>query len=185
MLAQSLVPTLASRGAADDRARALLDGLLDMHRQIRLLSHGLVPVRVEAGGLHSALGEMARDWQQMHGTECIFVHEGQPDLDDERVATCLYRIAREAARNAVLHGAARLIVIRLVAGEDGIELEVRDDGQGMAEVPADGPGMGLQIMRHRAALVGGVLDIESAVDSGTVVRCRIAGNRAVSVGKQT
>jgi signal transduction histidine kinase len=174
MLAQSVVQTMSAAGVDDGRVRALVDGLLGAHRQIRMLSRGLVPVRVEAGGLGSALEEMASGWEQMHGTSCVFEHEGDRDPDNERIATALYRIAREAARNAGLHGAAERIVIQLRETESAVELEVRDDGQGMAEVPTEGPGMGLQIMRHRAELVGGVLDIDSEPGRGTVVRCTIS-----------
>jgi len=182
MLAQSLVQTFRAPGMDQAPIRALVDGLLDTHRQIRMLSNGLVPVRVEAGGLEGVLEEMARGWEQMHGVQCVFEHEGDGDPDDERVATALYRIAREAARNAVLHGGAQRIVIRLVGSEDALELQVHDDGEGMAEVPADGPGMGLQIMRHRAHLVGGALEIDSEVGRGTVVRCRIESPRARGAG---
>jgi two-component system CheB/CheR fusion protein len=184
MLAQSLVQTFRAPGMDPAPIRALVDGLLDTHRQIRMLSNGLVPVRIEAGGLEGVLEEMARGWEQMHGVQCVFEHEGDGDPDDERIATALYRIAREAARNAVLHGAAQRIVIRLVGSEDALELQVHDDGRGMAEVPVAGPGMGLQIMRHRAHLVGGALEIDSEVGRGTVVRCRIESPRARGAGSQ-
>ena len=124
---------------------------------------------------------MARRWEQMNGTECEFEHEqyGYGGGDDDRVATALYRIAREAARNAVLHGEARRVVIRLVEDDGSLTLEIRDDGRGMAKVPEDGPGMGLQIMRHRADHAGGTLEIESSPGRGTVVRCRIVSTRGL------
>jgi signal transduction histidine kinase len=178
MLAQSLVQSPPAPGGEDERPRTLVDGLQDAHRHVRVLSRGLVPVRVDADGLDGALGEMAREWEQLYGTACVFEHEGvTAGADDERIATALYRIAREAARNAVLHGGARRIVIRLVTTADQLELQVRDDGFGMEEVPLQGPGMGLQIMQHRAEIIGGTLEIESAPGRGTVVRCRIAVDR--------
>jgi signal transduction histidine kinase len=184
MLAQSMVKTLAGAGIDDERVRALVEGLVDTHRQIRQLSSGLVPVRVEGSGLAGALAEMAAEWEQMHGVACVFEHEGNGGPDDERVATAVYRIAREAARNAVIHGAAEHIVIRLADDEEKLELAVHDDGQGMAVVPEGGPGMGLQIMRHRAEQIGGTLDIESTPGIGTVVRCKIDSNRARVAGSQ-
>jgi two-component system CheB/CheR fusion protein len=176
MLAQSMVRNLKAEGIAERSVRALVDGLIEAHKQIRVLSNGLVPVRVEAGGLTGALEEMARGWQQ-NGAECVFEHEGSGDFEDDRVATALYRIAREAARNAVLHGGASRVVVRLVERDEEVTLEVRDDGRGMETVPVDGPGMGLQIMRHRAESVGGTLRIESSPGRGTRVRCRIVSNR--------
>jgi len=141
-------------------------------------------VRVEAGGLQGALQEMARDWYQMHGAECVFDDGDIVEPDDPGVATALYRIAREAARNAAHHGEAEHIVIRLREAGGHLELEVRDDGRGMAEVPVAGPGMGLQIMRHRAELIGGTLEIGSAPGRGTVVRCSIPDTWTRRVGSQ-
>jgi two-component system sensor kinase FixL len=184
MLAQSMVNGLVAAGVDETRLRALVNGLLETHKQIRVLSNGLVPVQVEAGGLPAALEEMARRWEQMHGTECVFERDGEGDVDDDRVATALYRIAREAARNAVLHGEARRVVIRLVEGDGRLTLEIRDDGRGMAKVPENGPGMGLQIMRHRAEHAGGTLDIESSPGQGTVVRCRIVSVREMVEGHE-
>jgi signal transduction histidine kinase len=177
MIAQSV----AAANPPDRRARALVDGLLDTHRQIRVLASGLVPVHIEAGGLVGALREMAREWERMYGTACSFEGDATAEPQDQRVSTALYRIAREAARNAVIHGQASHITIRLAAlaaeaegGAPGaIQLEVSDDGCGMAQVPIHGPGMGLQIMRHRCEIIGGELSIQSQPQVGTTVRCKI------------
>jgi two-component system CheB/CheR fusion protein len=180
MVAQSLAATFPP----DERLRALVDGLNDTHRQIRVLASGLVPVHIEAGGLVGALREMAREWERMYGTACSFDDAAGVAPGDQRVATALYRIAREAARNAVIHGQARHIEMRLRPTPTGVELEVRDDGCGMAEVPVRGPGMGLQIMRHRADLVGGTLDISSSPETGTTVRCTIPVTTRRELGGQ-
>jgi signal transduction histidine kinase len=99
----------------------------------------VVPVRVEGGGLAGALAEMAGDWEQMHGSACVFEHEGDGGPDDEkRRPRCTGSLARRP-RNAVIHGAAEHIVIRLAGREEGLEFEVRGDGKGMAVVPESGP----------------------------------------------
>jgi signal transduction histidine kinase len=50
-------------------------------------------------------------------------------------------------------------------------IQIRDDGSGMpAEVPE---GLGLRIMRNRALILGGKLNIENANPHGTVVTCTI------------
>ena len=51
--------------------------------------------------------------------------------------------------------------------DDGVRLEVSDDGRGMA---ADGSGFGLIGLRERAARLGGSVDVESAPTRGTTVR---------------
>ena len=71
--------------------------------------------------------------------------------------------------------------MRLSASDTGLELFVRDDGNGIKTSP--GPragGMGLHIMDYRARSIGGSLEIQGA-QGGTTVLCRVpqrAGNLA-------
>jgi signal transduction histidine kinase len=63
--------------------------------------------------------------------------------------------------------------VTLGAGEDGLEVEVADDGAGFAAGTAAGC-MGLSTMREQAALLGGDLEIRSELGGGTRVRLRLA-----------
>jgi signal transduction histidine kinase len=99
-------------------------------------------------------------------------------MTDRMTATHLYLIAQEAVTNAIRHGRARQLVIRLALYAHGGELTVRDNGSGLVPVaPADsgeqdGDGQGLRIMRYRADVIGGTLDVSPAADGGTRVTCR-------------
>jgi two-component system CheB/CheR fusion protein len=81
----------------------------------------------------------------------------------------MYRIAQEAVSNAVRHGRAERIKISLAAGTEQIRLRVQDDGVGFSDMGHEGPGMGIHIMKYRARIVGGTLDISSRPGSGTTV----------------
>jgi anti-sigma regulatory factor (Ser/Thr protein kinase) len=80
-----------------------------------------------------ALEEMARNMREMFHIECRFECEGEVLIADNVVAVHLYRIAQEAAHNAVRHGGAKKIVIRLRTAENEATLDVRDDGRGMPD----------------------------------------------------
>jgi two-component system sensor histidine kinase UhpB len=54
----------------------------------------------------------------------------------------------------------------------GVELEVADDGRGFAFDESEG-GLGIAGMRERALLVGGDMQVESRLDSGTRVRLTV------------
>jgi signal transduction histidine kinase len=88
------------------------------------------------------------------------------------VAAQLYRIAQEAVRNAVEHGAARDVLIQLTFGERDMLLTIKDDGQGF-EAKRNGHGMGLRIMRYRAQSIGGCCEVHTGPDKGTIVYCRV------------
>ena len=71
---------------------------------------------------------------------------------------------QEALTNTLKHGAAQHISVRVSYGRE-LELEVRDDGQGVVE-PLHGGGNGIVGMRERIALLGGRLDAGPALGGG-------------------
>jgi len=74
--------------------------------------------------------------------------------------------------NAVKHAGAKQITIRLAAVNGETVLSVKDDGIGLPSgVVEESKGMGLRIMRYRAGMIGGTLDIHNGLDGGAVVSC--------------
>ena len=88
------------------------------------------------------------------------------------VAAQLYRIAQEAVRNAVEHGAAREVLIQLTFGNGEMVLTVQDDGKGFNN-KTNNQGMGLRIMRYRAQCIGGSCEVRPGPTQGTLVHCRV------------
>lgn len=81
-----------------------------------------------------------------------------------------YRVVQEALTNIARHAAARCVQISLRHTGNQLDLEIWDDGVGFdaaALQAARVPGLGLQGMRERLALIGGALAIESCPGRGT------------------
>ena len=85
----------------------------------------------------------------------------------ERERRELVRIAREAIANAVRHGGARNVTVRLGSRRDNLLLRISDDGCGFgsASVKTAGTGLGMRTMRARAKSLGGQL-VTRTRDSG-------------------
>src|SRR5207245_1298488 len=90
---------------------------------------------------------------------------------DNAVATHLYRIAQEAVSNAIKHGRASRLLLRLRTSHGRTELTVNDQGVGFPKTSHQQPGMGLHIMKYRAGLIGGSLEVKRAPEGGTIVTC--------------
>ena len=93
----------------------------------------------------------------------------------------IYRIAREALRNAFSHAGANHIETEVTYGARAFRLRVRDDGRGIpAEILEEGrPGhYGLPGMRERAKQIGGKLEIWSGDRTGTEIELNIPGSVA-------
>src|SRR5260221_469486 len=78
-----------------------------------------------------ALRELAANSGEMFRIRCLYDGPEAVQVRDEAGALHLYRIAQEAISNAVRHGAAREVEIRLQSHEDHISMLIRDDGCGI------------------------------------------------------
>jgi signal transduction histidine kinase len=98
----------------------------------------------------------------------------------------VYRIAREAFRNAVQHARAGHIESELDFGQAAFCLRLRDDGVGIdREALASrsrGGHWGIQGMRERAAALGGSFQLWSEHGVGTEVELTIPANKAYARG---
>jgi signal transduction histidine kinase len=88
----------------------------------------------------------------------------------DAVHDALARIVREAITNAVRHGGAQAVNVRLTAG-DGVSLTIEDDGSGLSENGTHG--FGLLSMRERANGLGGTLDVSPGREGGVSVEVRL------------
>jgi signal transduction histidine kinase/ligand-binding sensor domain-containing protein len=106
--------------------------------------------------------------------------ELNPILRDE-----IYRIAREALRNAFLHSRAQKIEAEITYSDSEFLLHVRDDGGGIdpevANQGARAGHWGLPGMRERAKSFGGKLEVWSQHGAGTEIKLRVPG--AIAYGK--
>jgi len=146
----------------------------------RVLARGLSPVSLDSDGFMSAVHELSTNVEELYGVSCTFQCPDPILIEDNAVAMHLYRIVQEAVNNAVKHGKAGAIRIKLASTEDRADLVVEDDGLGIPRNLPEGKGMGLHIMNYRAAMVGGSLDVRPRNGRGTVVHCAFripAGSR--------
>jgi signal transduction histidine kinase len=148
----------------------LVEQSIDLSRK---LARGLSPVEMTADGLMLALEEYAGSTSELFKVSCRFECDSPVLVHNATTAGHLYRIAQEAVGNAMKHGRAGKILIRLEAGEASTVLSIKDDGIGLPAVPAKGRGMGLRIMAHRSAMIGGTFQARRDDAGGTLVTCEL------------
>ncbi|MGD0615296.1 MAG: ATP-binding protein, partial [Verrucomicrobiota bacterium] len=139
----------------------------------RKLAKGLYPVEMEADGLMLALEEYVATTSELFKVACRFECDLPVLIHDPATAGHLYRIAQEAVGNAIKHGKAENILIRLDASEKATVLSVKDDGVGLPEPLPKNRGMGLRIMAHRSGMIGGVFNARRDETGGTLVICEL------------
>ncbi len=139
----------------------------------REMSRGLMPVVLDAEGLMAALADLAGSTERIFRVSCPFRCDPPVEINDNKVATQLFRIAQEAVANSIKHSHADRIEITLTLNQGTLTLTIRDNGTGIPDhSPGKGTGMGLLTMNHRARMLGGTLSVEPDRFGGTVVCCR-------------
>lgn len=78
-----------------------------------------------------------------------------------------YHMAAEMMSNVRRHAGAGKVEVNLDLGKTGVRLTIRDDGVGFIPADITPQGMGLDNLRVRAALGGGLVDIKSEPGKGT------------------
>ena len=156
-----------------DAAETLLGHLEAQTRdavgQVRGLVEGLAPPDLEAAGLVEAIRAGGARIGLGTSLPCVLSIE-TVDLPvlPAVVELAAYRVAMEALANVARHAAASMAVVRLSVNE-GLHLEIDDDGVGMPSGFV--AGVGVTSMRERALEVGGRVVIERRPDGGTTVAC--------------
>jgi len=147
------------------RARALAAQALG---EVRTVAEHVRPPRFEARGLRSALTGMAQSCGRP-----VILEMGSDRVDDLAPETMLelFRIAQEAMNNAVKHAEADSIDVHCQVSGIRNGVTVTDDGRGLQ--PGRRDSHGLKIMRERALLVNGVLELTDAPGGGLCVSVTI------------
>ncbi|MBN8422657.1 MAG: PAS domain S-box protein [Verrucomicrobia bacterium] len=145
----------------------------DAIQEVRHMSHSMSPASVKNRGLGGALHLLAETIRTNHRTTCTC--EVNPDIkiDDQEKETHIYRIAQEAANNALRHGHPSSIHLSLQRmGKHEAVLKIEDNGSGLGKRTPEHTGIGLRVMDYRANLIDGSLSIKTRPRGGVSVICR-------------
>ena len=166
LIARELPESLDAKSKLTHVVGHVRDAILEA----RMLARGLSPVQLESDGLMSALHELVTTTEQLFKISCRFECEEPVLVEDNGIATHLYRIAQEAIHNAIKHGRAAHVSVTLADAGDHT-LTISDDGLGLPTEFSGSQGMGLRIMKYRAGMIGGRLSIGAGQHNGTQVVC--------------
>ncbi|MCR4336356.1 MAG: PAS domain S-box protein [Candidatus Omnitrophica bacterium] len=142
----------------------------------RNLSHKLAPPHLEYTGLIRALKELIENMGLDKKFSIKFVHRNLKNIDFEKKDIIIFRIVQEALANIVKHSGAKNIEMGLQHRGGKVHLKIKDDGEGFIPreyVKSNMKSLGISVMRERAKLAGGILQIKSAPGAGTQIRLSV------------
>ena len=155
--------------AATAREIALL--VNQVSTQARDMARALFPALEDGQGLVGSLRQLTVQLGAHSSCSARVEADERLRIDNRFTALHLYRIAQEAAHNAIRHGKAKQVVLRLAKDGGQGSLTIDDDGTGLPVSPPSGKGLGLHLMKYRARLIGGTLNLGDSPNGGLRVQC--------------
>ncbi|WP_438854627.1 sensor histidine kinase [Agromyces sp. M3QZ16-3] len=156
---------------AEERATRLESGIRDAVLDIRRIVDDLRPPALDDLGLAGAVRERADSLLPGRVTLDIRTRGSVLPAATEVAA---YRITTEAMTNAARHSGASSVLVRILAADGALRIEVSDDGDGVDGVDdATSAGVGLRSMRERADELGGSCEVVARRGGGTTVRASL------------
>jgi signal transduction histidine kinase len=156
--------------------QAAQDFLDDAEEQVRAVMARTRPPGLRDGDLASAISNLRADLEQRYG---LMVEVSWPTTAVPLPlvsAITVYRFFQEALLNVVKHADVDWAQAALVVEEEEIVATVSDAGPGFDPDqvrPEKGRHVGLGLLRERARLAGGSLEISSMPAAGTVLQLRL------------
>jgi len=163
---------LATRSADPETQERLDLAVEDVDRAIRDLRNyifGLRPGILADRQLDQAIRDLATEFGERSGVITVVEIDGDVAAALASLAGDVVQLVREALSNVERHGAATTCRVTLRGTDDGVLLEVDDDGRGF-DVDLATWGMGIENLRDRVEALGGAFRIDSTPGEGTTVR---------------
>ena len=157
------------------RIRMQLDQTVTATRRI---AADLRPLILDDLGLEPALEWLKQEFSARHSAQCVMLFDPELNQLPPELASNVFRIVQEALTNVSKHARASLVHIDIVDEGDIVDITVRDDGIGL-DAPSARPNpdaagkRGLLGIRERAYALGGTLEIDSQIGSGTRLNVRL------------
>ena len=152
----------------------LTDKLHEAIRELRNISHDLMPEVLESFGLKEAINQTCNNLKGRSGIRVAFDHVDVEARYDQFIEVNLYRIAQELLTNVQKHANCSNVFISLMDHGTSISLTVEDDGVGFkTQHDKEFKGIGLSNVYSRVNMMNGQIDVESNENSGTLVNIEV------------
>lgn len=162
----------ATTGSEDEQLDNLSRTLDEAARDLRTISHQMMPRVLNESGLVPAMEDMLEKSFGNGSIHYRFEHFGMENRYPENVEISIYRIAQELVNNIIKHSGASEASIQLFKNNNLLVLIMEDNGVGF-DASMKGEGIGLMNIKSRLNTIHGEVNYEPSPGSGTVATIRV------------
>jgi signal transduction histidine kinase len=134
---------------------------------LRSLVVDIYPPTLRSAGLPAALRDLTATLTSRSTNARIEVDEDAVAALTLEQQQAVFRVAQECLRNTVNHAAASEAVIRVEAADEGVLLEVSDNGRGFDPAVRPDEHLGVSLISDVATSIGARLELRTAPGQGT------------------
>lgn len=147
----------------------------DSAREIRNVSHNLMPIALQKKGLVEAVKEFTSKIDRNVLEIGLHTEDANGEPADLATANILYRVIQECVNNVLKHAEATRVDIVMDHEGDDFSVTIEDNGRGFdtAKMSEEGGGLGLGNIKSRVDYLRGTVEFDSAPGRGTVVMIHI------------
>jgi signal transduction histidine kinase len=156
---QAAVP--AEDGELVEQLDGLAAELTGVLHELREIARGIHPAALAEGGVRPALKTLAR-----RSAVPVRLDLRTDSRFPEPIEIAVYYVVSEALTNVAKHAYASIVEVQVCTDEDNLQVRVRDDGRGGADLTR---GSGLVGVKDRVEALGGRLSLHSTAGSGTTL----------------
>lgn len=176
MAARSMLTVERAVELEPEAVRRAAELVAEAEEQVRAVMARTRPPALRDGDLALAVADLCDDLHQRYALTVDLQWPAQPRPLPLATAVTAYRFFQEALLNVVKHADIDAAVATLRVDDRHLLATVRDRGPGFAPDdvrPARGRQVGLGLLKERARLAGGALEVTSSPGDGTTLTLRL------------
>ncbi len=153
-----------------DTYQALIQLVDDAVKEVRSISHNMMPNALLRSGLVSAVRNFVNKMSISDALKIDLQIVGINNRLENTTETVLYRVLQECVSNIIKHAKASHISIQLIQHDAHLNMMIEDNGIGFdTKTIHSAEGIGLKNMISRIQFLNGTIDFDSSPNNGTTV----------------
>lgn len=158
----------------EERTKSMLSLVDSTIQTVKRISSELRPGVLDHLGLAAAIEWQAKEFEKHTGISCDVSVDPEDIVLDRQHSTPIFRIFQEALTNVARHAKATMVRISLHEKDDGIALQVEDNGKGITKKQMNNPqSFGLIGIQERVHFLNGEIRIKGTRNKGTSLTIHI------------
>ena len=156
----------------DEQANQVLTSLENSNKDLRNISHQMMPIALKEFGIIPALNDLLEGSLGYANINYNLEHFNIDSRLPEKIEITIYRITQELINNIIKHSKATEVSVQLFKNQGNVLLIVEDNGVGFSSTK-NKKGIGLLNITSRLDMVNGKVNFEPSPNSGTLVTVKI------------